>query len=155
MEIELTGNQVSAGGPQTDGALIVRKFQFLLREERPALGCAPIEAELTLKFSTSPGQVVPTHELSSCKAVLSLPVAMPVASTMKIKILRDITLETRKVENEALHGPATIPLREGAICELTKPPVQSTDNPKKYALVFLPFTRGCLDLFEGVDFEFV
>ena len=79
----------------------------------------------------------------------------PVSMTKRIKILRDITLETRKVENEALHGPATIPLSKGAICELTKPPVQSSDNPKKYALVFLPFTRGCLDLFEGVDFEFV
>ena len=69
--------------------------------------------------------------------------------TKKIKILRTITLETRKVENEALHGPATIPLREGAICELTKPPVQSSDNPKKYAFVFLPITIGCLDLLKA------
>jgi hypothetical protein len=89
------------------------------------------------------------------KLAFTLPAATPISMTKKIRLLRDNTLETRKVENEALHGPATIPLRKGAICELTKPPVQSSDDPKKYALVFLPFTRGCLDLVEGVDFEFV
>jgi len=71
MEIELSGNQVTTHGPQTDGPLIVRKFQFLLHEQEPEVGCEPIEAELTIKFKKHVGQVLSEDELSSCKAVLS------------------------------------------------------------------------------------
>ena len=75
--------------------------------------------------------------------------------TMKIRLLRDNKLETRRLPNQVFNGPATITLLKGAICELTKPAEQSSENPKKYALVFSPIPKGCLDLVEGVDFEFV
>jgi hypothetical protein len=129
MEIELISSHVSDEGPHTDGHLTVRKFKFSLREEKPATGCTPIEAELTVKFRTVPGQIVPTDMLSSCKAVLSMPAVTP------IKILRNVDLYSHKTPGRPNGSESIVRLRKNENFSLTEPARKISKNSIIYEVL--------------------
>ena len=72
--------------------------------------------------------------------------------TKKIKILRDATLYTHRIEGKAFIGPANVPLREGDKHDLKEPAQKIGNNPPKYEV---HLSQGYVYLFEGADFEFI
>ena len=71
--------------------------------------------------------------------------------TKKIKILRNATVYTHKIEGKAMAGPATVTLLAGGERDLKTLPTKLT-NHTKYDVAI---TEGAVELIEGVDFEFV